>query len=52
MAKLIVSEFVTRDVNEVSGLKEEDAGPIVVAGSRTLVHGLMVHSYSTQGSPA
>jgi dihydrofolate reductase len=34
---------VMRDVNEVSGLKEEDGGPIVVAGSRTLVHGLMGH---------
>jgi dihydrofolate reductase len=34
---------VMRDVKDVSGLKEGDGGPIVVAGSRTLVHGLMEH---------
>jgi dihydrofolate reductase len=32
---------VMRDVKEVAGLKEQDGGPILVAGSRTLVHGLM-----------
>jgi dihydrofolate reductase len=34
---------VMRDVKDVAGLKEGDGGPIVVAGSRTLVHGLMEH---------
>jgi dihydrofolate reductase len=34
---------VMRDVKDVSGLKEGDGGPIVLAGSRTLVHGLMEH---------
>lgn len=34
---------VMRDVKDVSGLKEGDGGPILVAGSRTLVHGLMEH---------
>jgi dihydrofolate reductase len=34
---------VVRDVKDVSGLKEGDGGPILVAGSRTLVHGLMEH---------
>ncbi len=32
---------VMRDVNEVAGLKEQEGGPILLAGSRTLVHGLM-----------
>jgi dihydrofolate reductase len=32
---------VMRDVKEVAGLKEQDGGPILVAGSRTLVNGLM-----------
>ena len=32
-----------RDVSEVAGLKEQEGGPILVAGSRTLVHGLMEH---------
>ena len=32
---------VMRDVTEVAGLKEQDGGSILVAGSRTLVHGLM-----------
>ena len=32
-----------RDVKEVAGLKDRDGGPILVAGSRTLVHGLMEH---------
>jgi dihydrofolate reductase len=27
----------------LGGLKESDGGPILVAGSRTLVHGLMEH---------
>jgi len=35
---------VMRDVKDVAGLKEGDGGPIVVAGSRTLVHGLMEHA--------
>jgi dihydrofolate reductase len=34
---------VLRDVKEVAGLKEQDGGPILVAGSRTLVHALMEH---------
>ena len=34
---------VLRDVKDVAGLKEQDGGPILVAGSRTLVHGLMEH---------
>ena len=34
---------VMRNVNEVGALKEEEGGPIVVAGSRTLVHALMEH---------
>jgi dihydrofolate reductase len=34
---------VMRDVKEVGGLKQEDGGPILLAGSRTLVHGLMEH---------
>ena len=34
---------VLRDVKDVSGLKEGEGGPILVAGSRTLVHGLMEH---------
>ncbi len=34
---------VMRDVSEVAGLKEQEGGPILVAGSRTLVHGLMEH---------
>ena len=35
---------VIRDVaSEVAALKEEDGGPILVAGSRTLVHSLMEH---------
>jgi dihydrofolate reductase len=34
---------VMRDVKDVGGLKEGDGGPILVAGSRTLVHGLMEH---------
>jgi dihydrofolate reductase len=35
---------VIRDVpGEVARLKQEDGGPIVVAGSRTLVHSLMEH---------
>jgi dihydrofolate reductase len=51
MAKYVVSTTledpewsnttVMRDVKEVAGLKEQDGGPILVAGSRTLVHGLM-----------
>ena len=32
---------VLRDVNDVAGLKQGDGGPILVAGSRTLVHALM-----------
>jgi dihydrofolate reductase len=32
---------VMRDADEVAGLKEQDGGTILVAGSRTLVHGLM-----------
>ena len=32
-----------REAKEVAGLKEQDGGPILVAGSRTLVHGLMEH---------
>ena len=32
-----------REAKEVAGLKDEDGGPILVAGSRTLVHGLMEH---------
>jgi dihydrofolate reductase len=32
---------VLRDVRDVAGLKDGDGGPILVAGSRTLVHGLM-----------
>ena len=34
---------VMRDVREVAGLKKQEGGPIVLAGSRTLVHGLMEH---------
>jgi dihydrofolate reductase len=35
---------VIRDVpSEVAALKEEDGGPILVAGSRTLVHSLLEH---------
>ena len=34
---------VMRDVKEVAGVKDEDGGPILVAGSRTLVQGLMEH---------
>jgi dihydrofolate reductase len=34
---------VMRDVKEVGELKQRDGGPIVLAGSRTLVHGLMEH---------
>jgi dihydrofolate reductase len=35
---------VIRDVpGEVAALKEEDGGPILVAGSRTLVHSLLEH---------
>jgi dihydrofolate reductase len=35
---------VIRDVpRDVAALKEEDGGPILVAGSRTLVHSLMEH---------
>ena len=36
---------VLRDVNDVGGLKEEDGGPILVAGSRTLVHALMERGF-------
>ena len=36
---------VMNDVKEVAGLKEQDGGPILVAGSRTLVHGLMEHGF-------
>jgi dihydrofolate reductase len=53
MAKYVVSTTledaawnnttVMRDVREVAGLKEQDGGPLLVAGSRTLVHGLMKH---------
>ncbi len=35
---------VMRDVKEVAGLKAQDGGPLLVAGSRTLVHGLMEHN--------
>jgi dihydrofolate reductase len=34
---------VMRDVKEVAGLKQEGGGPLLLAGSRTLVHGLMEH---------
>jgi dihydrofolate reductase len=34
---------VLRDAQEVAGLKDQDGGPILVAGSRTLVHALMEH---------
>ena len=34
---------VMRDVKGVAGVKDEDGGPILVAGSRTLVQGLMEH---------
>jgi dihydrofolate reductase len=35
---------VIRDVpRDVTALKEEDGGPVLVAGSRTLVHSLMEH---------
>jgi dihydrofolate reductase len=34
---------VMRDAKDVAGLKEGDGGPILVAGSRTLVHALMEH---------
>lgn len=34
---------VMRDVRDVAGLKQGDGGPILVAGSRRLVHGLMEH---------
>ena len=34
---------VMRDVREVADLKQQNGGPILVAGSRTLVHGLMEH---------
>jgi dihydrofolate reductase len=34
---------VMREVKEVAGLREQDGAPILVAGSRTLVHGLMEH---------
>jgi dihydrofolate reductase len=34
---------VMRDVKEVAGLKQEGRGPLLLAGSRTLVHGLMEH---------
>ena len=36
---------VLRDVKDVPALKEEDGGPILVAGSRTLVHALMEHGF-------
>ena len=36
---------VTGDVKDVAGLKEQDGGPILVAGSRTLVHALMEHGF-------
>jgi dihydrofolate reductase len=35
---------VLRDVKDVAGLKEKDGGPLLVAGSRTLVHSLMEHA--------
>ena len=34
---------VLRDAKEVAGLRDGDGGPILVAGSRTLVHALMEH---------
>ena len=34
---------VIKDVKEVAGLKDRDGGPIIVAGSRRLVHCLMEH---------
>jgi dihydrofolate reductase len=34
---------VMRDAKDVAGLKEQAGGPILVAGSRTLVHSLMEH---------
>jgi dihydrofolate reductase len=34
---------VLRDVRDVAGLKEQEGGSILVAGSRTLVHALMEH---------
>jgi len=53
MAKYVVSTTLEdpqwdnttllRDAKEVAGLKEQDGGPILVAGSRTLVRGLMEH---------
>jgi dihydrofolate reductase len=39
---------VMRDVQDVAGLKDQDGGPILVAGSRTLVHGLMEHGFVDQ----
>jgi dihydrofolate reductase len=35
--------IVMRDAKDVRALKEQDGGPILVAGSRTLVHALMEH---------
>jgi dihydrofolate reductase len=32
-----------RDVSDVARVKDQDGGPVLVAGSRTLVHGLMEH---------
>lgn len=36
---------VMGDVEEVRELKESDGGPVLVAGSRTLVHGLMEQGF-------
>src|SRR5215213_8836801 len=34
---------VMRDVSDVARVKDQDGGAVLVAGSRTLVHGLMEH---------
>jgi dihydrofolate reductase len=39
------TEVIRNVASDVAALKEEDGGPVLVAGSRTLVHSLMEHRF-------